>query len=510
MKYRTAEENIAAPPARHRGQARGNAGTGAGDAAHGWTCRRTFEQPRAPRVLLRGAVMTAAALSAAVAAAGERHGIPGIAAALLRGDHTTSASFGTLNVETGVAVTDDSIFQIGSITKVFTATLVMQLVDAGHVEIASPIRRYLPELRIAGEPVSAAITVESLLAHTSGILGDFFIDTGKNADATQRYVERCAELRYLTEPGIFSYCNSGYGILGRLIEVIGGAPWVDQVRGKLLEPLGITALLDPEEAMLHRIAAGHVLTESGAIGLTPTPYLPRSTESIGARLTMSPAALLRFARMHLRDGRAPDGTALLSTRSARRMREVVVGLPIPFHHIAAYGLGWAIRDPRTGVVGHNGGTIGQSAFLLLFPQADTALAVLTNLTSGVTGAAFEDILAAVTAVDGTLALPAAPVADPERGVDAAPLVGRYDTAMSTIDVRRDGAHLVAVVTQQYAGAIARLPDVAYRLEPIDDARFEAVDLRDGSRASVGFTAPRADGTPRFLFWGGRLAERVPA
>jgi CubicO group peptidase (beta-lactamase class C family) len=298
--------------------------------------------------------------------------------------------------------------------------------------------------------------------------------------------------------------------LGRLIEVTGGAPWVDQLRAKILEPLGITALVDPEEAMLHRMAAGHVLSASGEIALTPTPYLPRGTESIGARLTMSPAALLRFARMHLRDGRASYGTPVLSEASARRMREVVVALPIPFAHIAAYGLGWAIREPRTGVVGHNGGTIGQSAFLLLFPRADIALAVLTNLTSGSAGAAFEDILRAVADAAGTIALPPAPVADPRRTIDTGPLVGRYDTAMSTIAVRRDGEALAAVVMQHYDGSIAPLPDVHYRLEPIDDERFEAVDVRNGSRSTVGFTAARDDGTPRFLFWGGRLAERVPA
>jgi CubicO group peptidase (beta-lactamase class C family) len=459
-------------------------------------------------------VLTNAALAEAVEAAARAHGIPGIAAAVVRGTDTRGAAYGTLNVATNVAATEDSVFQIGSITKVFTGTLVMQLVDAGSVALDAPIGRYLPDLRIAGAPIADAITVRTLLAHTSGILGDFFIGTGNNDDATQRYADRCTELRYLTEPGIFSYCNSGYVILGRLIEVISGAPWVANVRAKILEPLGMAVLTDPEETMLYRAAAGHVISPAGEIVLTPTPFLPRSTEAAGARLTMSPATLLRFARMHLRDGLAEDGTRILSSESARAMREQQVSLPVRFHHNDGYGLSWAIRDASEGVVGHNGGTIGQSAFLLLFPHADLAISALTNVTSPTAAAAFEDILRAVAgSVDG-MRLREAPAADRtvtlalRRPQDFAPLVGRYETAMSEIVVHADDAGLGVTVVHVYDDGIAPLPDDRYRLNPIAPHEFETVDARNGGTSVAGFTGFE-DGVPRYLFWGGRLAERQP-
>ncbi len=459
-------------------------------------------------------MLTSVALADAVETAARAHGIPGIAAAVVRGSDVRGAAYGTLNVATNVAATEDSVFQIGSITKVFTGTLVMQLVDAGSVELDAPIRRYLPDLRIAGAPIEETITVRTLLAHTSGILGDFFIGTGSNDDATQRYVERCSELRYLTEPGIFSYCNSGYVILGRMIEVISGATWIANVRAKLLEPLRMDVLTDPEDTMLYRAAAGHVISPSGEIALTPTPFLPRSTESAGARLTMSPATLLRFARMHLRDGLAEDGTRVLSSASARAMRELQVSLPVRFHHNDGYGLSWAIRDASEGIVGHNGGTIGQSAFLLLFPNAELAISVLTNVTSPTAAAAFEDILRVVAgSVDG-MRLRAAPAVDPTSAAalrqarDFAPLVGRYKTAMSEIVVHADEGGLGATVAHAYDDGIAPLPDERYRLEPIAPHEFETVDVRNGGTSLAGFTSFE-DGIPRFLFWGGRLAERQP-
>jgi len=447
------------------------------------------------------------ALAGAVATAAERHKIPGVSAAVARGTELRQAVHGTLNIATNVPVTPESIFQIGSITKVFTGTLVMQLVEAGSVELDAPVRRYLPDLRIALEPIAEKITVRSLLSHTSGIIGDFFIDTGANDDATQRYVDRCATLRYLTAPGVFSYCNSGYSILGRLIEVIGGAPWVVQLRSNILDPLEMAVLTNPEETMLYRSAAGHVLDVDGSPALTPTPFLPRSIEAAGARLTMSPATLLRFAQMHLRDGVGTNGKRILSERSARAMRELQIEVPVRLAHLEGYGLAWAIRDASEGIVGHNGSTIGQSASLLLFPNADLAVSVLMNVTSATAGAAFEDILRAIAGSVPGMAVGEAPAVDSSIVIEPAPLIGRYRTAMSEIVVHAEGDDLRATVVHAHDDVVAPLPDDHYHLAPIDTHRFSAVDARSGGSSIVGFTN-LADGVPRFLFWGGRLAERI--
>jgi CubicO group peptidase (beta-lactamase class C family) len=106
--------------------------------------------------------------------------LPGAAAAVLHDGTIETAAAGTLNVDTGVEATTDSLFEIGSITKVYTATLVMQLVDAGLVELDAPIRRYVPDFRVADAAASDAITVRHLLTHTSGFDGgDYFFDGGR-------------------------------------------------------------------------------------------------------------------------------------------------------------------------------------------------------------------------------------------------------------------------------------------------------------------------------------------
>ncbi len=140
---------------------------------------------------------------------------------------------------TGVEATADALFQIGSITKVWTATLVMQLVDEGRIELDAPVRRYLPGFRVADEAVSDAVTIRHLLTHTSGIDGDHFADTGRGDDALERYVESCAELPQVHPLGAtYSYCNTGYTVLGRVLELVADTVWDDLLRTRLVQPLG--------------------------------------------------------------------------------------------------------------------------------------------------------------------------------------------------------------------------------------------------------------------------------
>ena len=133
---------------------------------------------------------------------------------------------GVLSRATGVEATADSVFQVGSITKVWTTTLVMQLVDEGKLDLDEPVRRYLPEFVIADEDAAAAITVRQLMCHTAGFEGDLFTDTGKGDDCVEKYVATLAEVTQLFPPGeMFSYNNAGFCVLGRIVEVLRGKPF---------------------------------------------------------------------------------------------------------------------------------------------------------------------------------------------------------------------------------------------------------------------------------------------
>src|SRR4051794_33461926 len=240
----------------------------------------------------------AADLSARLTAAIERFSLPGANLAVFADGVVTEAAAGVLNTRTAVEATTDSLFQIGSITKVYTATLVMQLVDAGQVDLDEPVRTYVPEFRVKDEAASAAITVRHLLTHTSGFDGgDFFFDTGRGDDSLAKYVDALADLDQITPPGaMWSYNNAAFTVLGRLIEKVTGLGWDAALRDRLLLPAGLTSSVTlPEDALLFRTAAGHVVGEDGK----PVPVkqwgMQRSTAPAGA-VCATAADVVGFAR----------------------------------------------------------------------------------------------------------------------------------------------------------------------------------------------------------------------
>jgi CubicO group peptidase (beta-lactamase class C family) len=131
----------------------------------------------------------------------EKYDVPGAAVGVLAGGEVIDDAAGLLHRGTGVEATADSVFQIGSITKLWTSTLVMQLVDEGKVDLDEPIRSYLPEFAIGDEAAAARITTRMLLNHTAGFEGDIFTDTGVGDDCVEKYLGVLGEVPQLFAPG---------------------------------------------------------------------------------------------------------------------------------------------------------------------------------------------------------------------------------------------------------------------------------------------------------------------
>ncbi|MFD5829484.1 serine hydrolase domain-containing protein [Lentzea sp. NPDC060358] len=363
------------------------------------------------------------------------HGVVGASAAVTVGDDVVEAAAGVLNRNTGVEATTDSVFQIGSITKVWTATLVMQLADEGLLDVDAPVRAYLPDFRVADEDASAAITVRQLLNHTAGFEGDLFTDTGRGDDCVEKYVATLHDTPQLFPPGeMFSYNNAGYCVLGRIVEVLRGKQYDRCLREHLFAKLGLThAATSADEAILFRAAAGH-LTHDEAAGpqLAPVWSLVRSNAPAGSVLAMSASDLLEFARMHMN-----DGAGVLSPESARAMREVQVHVPDLALMGDAWGLGWEMfHHPQGTVIGHDGSTIGQNAFLRLVPEQGVAIALLTNggNTFDLYQAVFRHVLRELTGIE-LGALPA-PAAEPEP-VDGSRFTGVYVSSVAERVITQD-------------------------------------------------------------------------
>jgi CubicO group peptidase (beta-lactamase class C family) len=185
--------------------------------------------------------------------------VPGFALGLLLQAEEFTAGFGVTNLHHPLPVDADTLFQIGSITKTFTATAAMRLVDEGRLDLDAPVRQYLPDLRLVDAVAQACVTPRHLLTHTAGWIGDYFCDTGRGDDALARYVAELADVEQLTPPGaLYSYCNSGFSMLGRVIEILTGATFETALQHLVLEPLDLErSFLFPEDVMTHRFAVGH-------------------------------------------------------------------------------------------------------------------------------------------------------------------------------------------------------------------------------------------------------------
>ena len=248
----------------------------------------------------------------------KKHGVPGAQLGILRigrdgaQDEQVTLATGVLHLGTGQPATTDSVWQIGSISKVWTATVVMQLIDEGKIALHTPVKEIIEDLELRDPEVTEKVTIHHLLTHTSGIDGDVFTDTGRGDDVLEKYVARLGEAAQNHPLGAtWSYCNSGYVLLGRVIEVVTGQTWDEAMKERLFTPLGLTRTGTlPEEAMIHAFAMGHLGTGDD-IAPAPVWGLPRSCGPAGL-ITATAADVLAFARMHLSCGVAKDCTRVLS------------------------------------------------------------------------------------------------------------------------------------------------------------------------------------------------------
>lgn len=435
-----------------------------------------------------------------------QHRVPGAAVAVLAGDEIAEAAYGVLSKATGVEATTDSVFQIGSVTKPWTASLVMQLVDEGSVDLDAPACRYLPDFRVADEWASTEITIRHLACHVAGFEGDIWTDTGRGDDAIEKYLAAITGAPQLFPPGKrFSYNNAGYVVLGRIIEVLRDKPYAAALRDHLIEPLGLAhAATDAYEAILHRTAVGHIKAGPDAEPQpAPSWALAASNAPAGALLAMSAADLVRFAKAHL------DGGDVLSRAAVEAMRQRQVQLPDLGTASRAWGIGWTLYDwGGDPVVGHDGGVIGQEAYLRLVPGSGVAAALLTN--GGDTLPVYREIVGrALRELAGAcMPDPPMPPADP-KPAEPRRYVGRYESEVVAHKVTADEDRRLWLSTTPRGVAVeAGMSPERYEIVRLRGETFLSAEPRNGTHASMTFLDEDAQGRARFLHLGSRARPRV--
>lgn len=404
-------------------------------------------------------------------------GAVGIAVGLLEADGTVRTFVAGSAGEGAAPLTSSTLFEIGSITKVFTGTLLADMVRRGEVRLDDPVQKYLPDGVSMPKRGGSQITLEDLATHRSGLPR---LPTNlAPADPSNPYADYTAEMMYdflsvyelPRDIGSESeYSNLGVGLLGHVLATHLGMTYEEAVRERILEPLGMDMtgirLTPPMESAM---ADGH--DPGGSV----VPLWDVTTLAGAGGLRSSVDDMLRFLGANVGE----PGTDLeRAMRDAQAVREPMTG-PM------SIGLNWITRDTggqRT--VWHNGGTAGFRTFAGLDPDAEVAAVVLTNSGIGADDIGFHLLNPALPLAPP----PVAGFADRESvDVDRMVLeryVGEYRVApqvIATFTLNEDG--LVTQLTGQPAFPVYAASETTFFLRVVE-AEMEFVVDPSGEVAAV--------------------------
>ncbi|MFB7251983.1 serine hydrolase [Microbacterium sp. NPDC056234] len=437
--------------------------------------------------------------------------VPGAAVGVRHHGEVTVFGFGVQDIATETPVTSDTLFQIGSLTKTWTALAFLQLVDEGDVDLDAPVRTYLPGFRVADPDVSARVTARHLLNHTSGIEEDFG-DPGDGDDVYARMIQAIADAPQVSALGsVHGYSAAlGYAILARIMEVVDARPWDAVMADRVFGPMGLSATnARPVPIESGHAARGHLVPSLDARPLrTPIDDLPRAYAPSGG-ITSTAQETLALAHVLLRGGVAPNGHRILS---AERIREMTASrVPVPDPHLLGqeWGLGLVISewDGQT-VYGHDGSTIGQNARLRILPEHDLALVLLSNgdPRDSLYRRVFDVVLVELDAGR----MPSPPQPDPDLVLEPDRYVGVYERPGARFEVTAEGGRLrLSLDVDPFQASIMGMPDrVAHDLLPISETQFLLPPAYGLEEAQTAALIDFRDGRASYLHTNARLHPRL--
>src|SRR5690349_21916590 len=279
-------------------------------------------------------------------------------------------AFGMANMEWNIPNTSDTKFRLGSITKQFTATIILQLVEQGKIKLDGKLSDYLPDYR---KDVGEKVTIHNLLTHTSGIPSytsqpGFFENVSRNPYKVDEFVKKYASGDLEFAPGSkFVYDNSGYFLLGAIIEHVTGKPYEQVLKENIFDPVGMKNTgYDHHDTIIAKRAAGYVKT---AGGYANAPYLDMSIPYAAGSLYSTVEDLYLWDQALYTD-------KLLTAQSKELMYT-------PF--LEKYAYGWAVADASfkqndqpVPEISHGGGINGFSTIIARFPREKNLIVLLDN------------------------------------------------------------------------------------------------------------------------------------
>jgi CubicO group peptidase (beta-lactamase class C family) len=408
----------------------------------------------------------------------QEQGMPGLALAITDRDGLLGTrNYGFADLGALTAVDDDTLFEIGSIGKSFTAICLLQLADEGIVDLDAPVTDYLPWFAVRSQ--YALISIHHLLTHTAGIIGgsDFSLDPRfevwslRDSDAAPPG-ERCR------------YSNVGYKALGLLLEAVTDKPYAEIVRERVLDPLEMTHSAGTiTYDQRRRLAVGYVPFYDDrpwrpAHGVAPATWLETNTGD--GCLSATAADLAIFLRMLLNEGGGPNGR-ILSPESFARLRaphtEISPDVPYGYGIVAVAGEGRQL-------IGHEGGMVGYVSAML--GDVDAGIGVVVLINGMVDPEVIADFaLRAFVAAQAGASLPELPPIEPE--IEATAFAEIYRGEREDLTVESEEGRLMLIAGSD------RIPLDPMRSPAIPDAfvashpDFDLFPLRFGRDATGSVT-----------------------
>jgi CubicO group peptidase (beta-lactamase class C family) len=302
----------------------------------------------------------------------QRQHIPGLALALAEGDQVTYIKGYGKADQSGRPVTPQTPFLLASVSKSLTATAIMQMVEAGKVELDSPVQRYIPEFRVSDPVASHQITVRHLLLHTSG-LPVTACDTSSNAQSLEAYVSELQSVKLDGPVGSrHNYCSGNYNILGRVIEKVSGLPFGEYMEQNVFAPLEMqNTFVSEVEAQKAGMAQGYQFIFGIPVS---THYSYNPSQLPSGYMISSVEDMSHFLVSQLNGGQYGDQQLLAAdTVASMQMPGVSRGRD------GGYGFGWVIAPfGDVPAVWHDGVNNNYHSLLLMQPQTKKGVVILMN------------------------------------------------------------------------------------------------------------------------------------
>ena len=334
-------------------------------------------------------MLSVSAIDVYLAKAVEDWQVPGLAVAIVQADRVIfSKGFGVRETGTDNLVDENTLFAIASNTKAFSAAALAMLVEEGKVDWDDPVTKYLPHFRLYDRYVTEDIRIRDLLCHRSG-LGKFSGDllwygTSYSPDQILKRME------HLPQAGRFGrsyhYNNLMYVAAGEVIAKVSGLSWGEFIQTRILAPLEMSRTVTSTRRLgeCENVAVPHKTATKGNIAL---PWYNWDNAAAVGGIISSTADMTHWIQLQLRHGNVADGVRLFSEESSREMWRPHTLIEIsdksrkrfPSTHFLAYGLGWGMRDYKGHkILSHGGGYDGMYSRVVLVPEKDLGIVVLTN------------------------------------------------------------------------------------------------------------------------------------